>query len=97
MPNTYNRVLGADLELLSSDNRWYSSSYFAKSFDQYQTNNTLSGGAFVRYSVRHLEVAGGSTFVGENFNAEAGFVPRSMTIESVRTVETLPARSRNRA
>jgi hypothetical protein len=75
VPNTYNRVLGADLELLSSDNRWYSSSYFAKSFDQYQTNNTLSGGAFVRYSVRHVEVAGGSTFVGENFNAEAGFVP----------------------
>lgn len=75
VPNTYNRVLGADVELMSSDNRWYSSSYFAKSFDEYETSKTLSGGAFMRYSVRHVEVAGGSTFVGENFNAEAGFVP----------------------
>lgn len=74
-PNTYNRVLSADLDLLSSDNRWYTSSYIAKSFDELVTDKTLSAGTFVRYSVRHAEVAGGASYVGENFNAEAGFVP----------------------
>lgn len=73
--NTYNRVLGADLDLLSKDNRWYSSSYFAKSFDAFNSNHTTTGGVFVRYSVRHVDAYAGSTFIGKNFNAEAGFVP----------------------
>lgn len=74
-PNTYNRVLGADLELLSSDNRWYSSSYFAKSFDEGSPDKSISGSMFIRYAVRHIDVSAAASYVGENFNAEAGFVP----------------------
>ena len=74
-PNTYNRVLGADMELLSKDTRWYSSSYLAKSFDEFNTEHTVTGGTFLRYSVRHLDVALSGSYIGENFNAEAGFVP----------------------
>lgn len=74
-PNTYNRVLGADMELLSSDNRWYSSSFWAKSFDAFNKDNTTSGGTFLRYSVRHVDVFVGGSFIGKGFNAETGFVP----------------------
>lgn len=73
--NLYNRVLGADLDLLSSDNRWYSSSYLGKSFDENAPDKSFSGGTFIRYSVRTVDIAGGLSYVGENFNAEAGFVP----------------------
>jgi hypothetical protein len=74
-PNTYNRVLGTDLELLSKDNRWYSSSYFAHSFDDFNKTNTTTGGVFFRYSVRNVDVFLGNSFIGKNFNAETGFVP----------------------
>jgi hypothetical protein len=74
-PNTYNRVLGADLELLSEDNRWYSSSYLARSFDAFHSEETMTGGAFVRYSVRHLDIMAAGSYIGKDFNAEAGFVP----------------------
>lgn len=73
--NTYNRVLGADLDLLSADNRWYSSSFVGKSFDEFAPDNSYAAGTFIRYSVRTIDVAGGASYVGENFNAEAGFVP----------------------
>jgi hypothetical protein len=73
--NTYNRVISADLEMLSKNNKWYHSSYLGKSFDDLYDANTLSGSSFFRYADRNLEAFIGNTFVGENFNAEAGFVP----------------------
>lgn len=73
--NTYNRVLGADLDLLSKDNRWYGSSYVAKSFDQFNKDNTFTGGTFLRYSVRHIDTYMGGSYIGKGFNSEAGFVP----------------------
>lgn len=75
MKNTYNRVLGADLEMLSADNKWYVSGYAAQSFDDFNKNANLTGGGFLRYSVRAFNIFGGSTYIGKNFNAEAGFVP----------------------
>ncbi|MDX2247406.1 MAG: DUF5916 domain-containing protein [Bacteroidia bacterium] len=73
--NTYNRVVSADLEMLSKNNKWYHSSYIGKSFDDIYNSQSLSGAAFFSYSSRNLEVFIGNTFVEENFNAEAGFVP----------------------
>ncbi|WP_149276887.1 hypothetical protein [Pareuzebyella sediminis] len=76
-PNTYNRVLDADLVLRSKDNRWYHSSFFAQSFDRNSKPKTKSGSAFFQYSDRSLTANVGGFFVNENFNAEVGFVPGS--------------------
>lgn len=76
-PNTYNRVIDADLVLRSKDNRWYHSSFLAKSFDARNTSKTLSGSAFFQYSDRSLSANFGTFFVNKNFNAEVGFVPGS--------------------
>jgi len=73
--NTYNRVIDADLELLSKDNRWYNSSFIARSFDAFNKTQVISGGTNFQYSVRHLTVLLGSSQIGKNFNAEAGYVP----------------------
>jgi hypothetical protein len=74
-PNTYNRVISADLELLSKDNKWYHSSFLARSFDEFDSGEHWAGAAFMRYAVRNLNLVAGYTFVNEFFNAEAGFVP----------------------
>ena len=76
-PNTYNRVIDADLVLRSKDNRWYHSSFFAKSFDARNKAKTSSGSAFFQYSDRSLKANLGTFFVDEYFNAEVGFVPGS--------------------
>ncbi len=76
-PNTYNRVIDADLVLRSKDNRWYHSSFLAQSFDNRNKAKTLSGSAFFQYSDRSLTANFGTFFVNENFNAEVGFVPGS--------------------
>ncbi|HZJ36124.1 MAG TPA: DUF5916 domain-containing protein [Gillisia sp.] len=76
-PNTYNRVIDADLVLRSKDNRWYHSSFLAQSFDTRNDSKTLSGSAFFQYSDRNLNANFGTFFVNENFNAEVGFVPGS--------------------
>lgn len=74
-PNTYNRVVSADLELLSKDNKWYHSSFLARSFDDFAQSDNLAGALFFRYAVRNLSVFMGYTFVNEFFNSEVGFVP----------------------
>ncbi len=74
-PNRFNRVLAADLEMLSTDNKWHGSFFVAQSFDDFNQNGNLSGGAFLEYSTRHVYVRLRPGFVGKNFNAEVGYVP----------------------
>lgn len=76
-PNTYNRVIDADLVLRSKDNKWYHSSFLAQSFDTRNESKTMSGSAFFQYADRNLSANFGTFFVNKNFNAEVGFVPGS--------------------
>ena len=73
--NTFNRVLDFDLEMLSKDNKWHSSSFIAKSFDDFDQSQTIAAGTFLEYSTRNLYIRLKPTYIGENFRAEAGFVP----------------------
>lgn len=74
-PNTYNRVVSLDVEMSSKDTKWYHSSFIAKSFDDFNARENLSGLLFGRYSTRTLSIWSGFSFINEFFNAEAGFVP----------------------
>lgn len=74
-PNRFNRVLGADLEMLSADNKWHGSFFLARSFDDFNQNGNLTGGAYLEYSTRNVYVQLQPGFVGKNFNAEVGYVP----------------------
>jgi hypothetical protein len=71
----YNRVLTADLDMRSADNTWTANFYYTGSFSPMITDKRLSGGGFVSYKKRKVNLAVGSTFVQKNYNAEAGFVP----------------------
>lgn len=73
--NVFNRVLTFDLEMLSPDNKWHSSSFFSKSYDDFNDAETIAAGTFFEYSTRELYIRFKPTYVGKNFNAEAGFVP----------------------
>jgi hypothetical protein len=68
-------VLTFDLEMLSPDNKWHSSSFLSKSYDDFSDAETIAAGTFFEYSTRELYIRFKPTYVGKNFNAEAGFVP----------------------
>lgn len=74
-PNVYNRVLAADLEMLSKDAKWYHSSFIGKSFDDFNNRENLAGLLFTRFQNRNVGVHMGYNFVNEFFNPEAGFAP----------------------
>lgn len=73
--NKFNRVLTADLELLSHDNKWSLSGYASKEFDPLKSKKTGSGGLYGSYNVRKFNFALGSYLIDKNYNAEMGYVP----------------------
>jgi len=73
--NTYNRVVGADFNLITADNKWGGKVYYHHSFDNFSEGSQYSFGAYTSYSTRKLDLAGGFVGLGRNYNAEVGFVP----------------------
>lgn len=73
--NLYNRVIGADFNLFTKSNKWNGDFYYNKSFDGFTTDKNYSYGVFISYSTRYLSTFGGQYGVGQNYNAEVGFVP----------------------
>ncbi|MEL6973186.1 MAG: DUF5916 domain-containing protein, partial [Bacteroidota bacterium] len=72
----FNRVAGVDYNLASADNRWNGKFYFHHSFSPTQGNNPFSHGAQINYRVRDFAFGMEQRYVGEEFDAEVGFVPR---------------------
>ncbi len=73
--HSYNRVLGTDFNLLTKNNRWSGKIYYHRSFDDFSKGNTHSYGAFASYTSRNINLMSGFINLGENFKADAGFVP----------------------
>jgi hypothetical protein len=71
----YNRVYGVDLNIFSKSNEWTGDFYYHRSIDSDKQDNNYSFGGYLGYNKRKYNVAVGVQGLGENFNAETGFVP----------------------
>ncbi|MFY0605931.1 MAG: carbohydrate binding family 9 domain-containing protein [Cyclobacteriaceae bacterium] len=78
----FNRVVGVDYNLLSSDGRWQGDFYFHQSFDPVKKDDPISGGAFLRYNTTNFNIGGLTALIGEGYNAELGFVQRKDIVRS---------------
>ncbi|SMD38997.1 hypothetical protein SAMN04488029_3993 [Reichenbachiella faecimaris] len=77
-PDHYNRVLGFDYNLASADNKWIGKTMYQQSWDSDSLDSEEYAHAFwLAYQGRKWRVEWAHTIVGENFNAEVGFVPRN--------------------
>lgn len=74
--NEYNRVIGADYNLASSDNIWRGRFYVHKSFQPNDHEGNFSSQATVTYNPRRWEITEDLVYVNEDFRADLGFVPR---------------------
>lgn len=72
----YNRVLGADYNLLSADNIWTGRFYMHKSFQPGDNRGNLSSQATVTYNPRRWRIIEDLVYIDQDFRADLGFVPR---------------------
>ncbi|MEO9850499.1 MAG: DUF5916 domain-containing protein [Reichenbachiella sp.] len=77
-PDHFNRVLGFDYNLASADNKWIGKAMYQRSWDSSDSDSEeYAHMAWLAYRGRNWRLEWAHTLVGENFNAEIGFVPRN--------------------
>lgn len=77
----YNRNIGAEYNLASSNNLWTGKFMVLKSFSPDKNNNTFTHAANLQYNNRHWLLLWQHEYVGENYSAEVGYVPRKNYIK----------------
>ncbi len=73
----FNRVVGLDYNLATDDNTWTGKVYVQRSFSPVNLGLPYATGTYLRYNKRKYYLEWDQNFVGEGFNAEVGFVPRT--------------------
>lgn len=73
---SYNRLIGLDYNLASPNNKWNGIFFVHRTFSPHLEGNEYAHASYLRYNVRKWELNWNHEFVGENFNAEVGYVPR---------------------
>ena len=72
----FNRNLGLEYNLASSNNLWTGKALWLKAFNPVDKENEMAHAANLQYASRRLTVSWQHEYVGENYNAEVGYVPR---------------------
>ena len=73
----YNRVIGVDYKLASSDNTWTGNYYFHKSFSPDTDSKDFSTGASTEYNSKNYRARISGLYVGDDFRSDLGFIRRT--------------------
>lgn len=73
----YNRVAGIEYNLASSNNTWTGKAVSMKSFSPNGGNNDFMQAANLRFWTGNWDINWQHEYVGRDFNAEVGFIPRT--------------------
>ena len=73
----FNRVVGMDYNHQSKNNRWDGKVFYHRSISEDQEDKAFSQGAILNYNSRNLKVTWQHNLVGEGYDAQVGFVPRT--------------------
>ena len=87
--NEYNRVIGIDYNLASSDNVWSGKFYTHKSFQPGDNQGNLSAGAFLGRNSRFWNVFTDLAYVNDDFRSDLGFIRRTDIIKSATSIQRL--------
>lgn len=74
--NRYNRNIGLEYNLASANNKWTGKVSTFKSFTPKTANNDWAHAGSLQYTSKRLTMAWQHEYVGKNYNAEVGYVPR---------------------
>ena len=74
--SAFNRMAGLDYNLASSDNKLTGKVFYHRSFSPGGNKGAFAHGASAEYRVKRFSLGWNQQWVGDGYNAEAGFVPR---------------------
>ena len=74
--NRYNRNIGLEYNLASANNKWTGKLSTFKSFTPKTSNDDWAHAGSIQYASKRLTMAWQHEYVGKNYNAEVGYVPR---------------------
>ena len=77
--SAFNRLAGLDFDFATLDDKWNSKIYVHASMDPVSKKNAMVHGAWIGLKTRHWTVNYAHNYIGEGYNAEVGFVPRTGT------------------
>ena len=87
--NTYNRNFGFEYNLAPKNNTWSGKTIFIKSFTPDKTGKDFVNAANLQYSTRKIIVSWQHEIVGNNYNAEVGYVPRNNYVKFAPSITKL--------
>jgi len=73
----YNRVFGLDYNLASADDKFNGKIFYHRSISPENNDNAYAHAMFLAYRDKHWFAAWNHEVIGENYNAETGFVLRT--------------------
>ncbi len=76
LTNDFNRVVGLDYTLATSDNRWFGKCFIHRSFTGGSKGNDWTHGLRISRLKKRYQMDWNHEWVGEDYNAEVGFVQR---------------------
>ena len=77
LAHNFNRVAGIDYNLASSNNAWSGKMFYHRSFGPENHGKQFAEGVSLIYNTRRIHAGMTQASVGENYNAEAGYVRRN--------------------
>jgi len=87
--NTYNRNFGFEFNLAPKNNTWSGKTIFIKSFTPDKSGSDFVNAANLQYSTRNIIISWQHEIVGNNYNAEVGYVPRNNYVKLAPTITKL--------
>jgi hypothetical protein len=75
--NLYNRNIGGEYNLASSNNLWSGKLMLLKSFTPGNRRQSVTHAGYLQYNNRHWLLLGQYEYVGKHYLAEVGYVPRN--------------------
>ncbi|WP_020568492.1 DUF5916 domain-containing protein [Neolewinella persica] len=72
----FNRVAGIDFNLATKNNKWNGKTFLHRSFSDREDGDDYVHGLNLEYRERNWNIGYFHSYVGEEYNAEVGFVPR---------------------
>lgn len=79
--SAFNRVAGLDFNFATLDDKWSAKVYLHASIDPEIKKDAFVQGVFLGYSTRHWTLRFAQNYIGEGYNAEVGYVPRTGTYQ----------------
>ena len=82
----FNRVVGADYNLISDNNKWMGKAFFHHSLSNSKNNDAYTHATWLSYNTQKINIQWNHEYVNKNYNAETGFTPRIFQLDYSKNI-----------